>query len=69
MGKIGDSINKLIITSESDLEKTIVDKLRNKFIMVGMEELINNIICNYNDDNKIQYNYGMILQFIQEQEN
>ena len=69
LGKIGDSINKLIITSESDLEKTIVDKLRNKFIMVGMEELINNIIYNYNNDNKIHYNYGMILQFIQEQEN
>ena len=65
---MGNAILKLINCGEADLDEEIFDKFKNKFISVGMEELISNILINYMND-KIQYNFNLILNFIQEKDN
>jgi len=67
--QIGRAFNKLIICGESDLDKEILNKFRNKMITVGMEELFNNILFNNDKNNVIQYSFGMILQFLNEEDN
>ena len=66
--QMGNAILKLINCGEADLDEEIFDKFKNKFISVGMEELISNILINYMND-KIQYNFNLILNFIQEKDN
>ena len=56
---------QLIICGESDVDKEILNKFRNKFIIVGFEELINNILFNYEEKN-IKYYFRIILQFLDE---
>ena len=65
LGQIGNAINKLIFCGESDVDKEILNKFRNKFIIVGFEELINNILFNYEEKN-IKYYFRIILQFLDE---
>ena len=65
LGQIGNAINKLIFCGESDVDKEILNKFRNKFIIVGFEELINNILFNYEEKN-IKYYFQFILQFLDE---
>ena len=67
--QIGTAFYKLIICGESDLDKEILNKFRNKIISFGMEELINNILFNHDENKVIQYNFGMILQFLIEEDN
>ena len=67
MTQIGNAINKLINCGEGDLDNNILNQFRNKFISVGMEELVNNILINY-DEKNIQTFFGLIFDFIQEQE-
>ena len=66
--QMGNAIYQLINCGEADLDEEILNKFRNKFISVGMEELIINILNNYNDY-KIQYPFCLILNFIQEEDN
>ena len=65
LGQIGSAINKLIFCGESDVDKEILNKFRNKFISVGFEDLIKNNII-YNDEKNIQYYFHIILQFLNE---
>jgi hypothetical protein len=65
LGQIGSAINKLIFCGESDVDKEILNKFRNKFISVGFEDLIKNNII-YNDEKNIQYYFNIILQFLNE---
>ena len=67
--QIGRAFNKLVICGQSDLDKEILNKFRNKIISIGMEELINNILFKNDKNNNIQYNFGMILQFLMEEDN
>lgn len=67
--QIGTAFYKLIICGESDLDKEILNKFRNKIISFGMEELINNILFNHDENKVIQFNFGMILQFLIEEDN
>lgn len=66
--QIGKAINKLINCGESEFDQDILNKFRNKLISVGMEDLISNLLIIYNEKN-IQFNFKMILQFLQEEEN
>ena len=68
LGQIGSAINKLIFCGESDVDKEILNKFRNKFISVGFEDLIKNNII-YNDEKNIQYYFNIILQFLNEDDN
>ena len=65
LGQIGSAINKLIFCGESDVDKEILNKFRNKFISIGFEDLIKNNII-YNDEKNIQYYFNIILQFLNE---
>ena len=65
----GTAINKLINCGDSELDKEILNKFRNRLISVGMEELVNNILFNHDKNNIIQFNYGMILRFLREEDN
>ena len=65
LGQIGSAINKLIFCGESDVDKEILNKFRNKFISLGFEDLIKNNII-YNDEKNIQYYFNIILQFLNE---
>ena len=65
--QMGKAINKLINCGEGDLDNKVLEQFRNKFIFVGMEELVNNILMNY-DDKNLQFCFGMIQEFIQGQE-
>ena len=65
--QMGNAINKLINCGEGDLDDKVLNQFRNKFIFVGMEELVNNILMNYEDKN-LQFFFGMISEFIQKQE-
>ena len=65
LGQIGSAINKLIFCGESDIDKEILNKFRNKFISLGFEDLIKNNII-YNDEKNIQYYFHIILQFLNE---
>ena len=65
LGQIGSAINKLIFCGESDIDKEILNKFRNKFISLGFEDLIKNNII-YNDEKNIQYYFNIILQFLNE---
>ena len=55
----------MIFCGESDVDKEILNKFRNKFISVGFEDLIKNNII-YNDEKNIQYYFNIILQFLNE---
>ena len=68
LGQIGSAINKLIFCGESDVDKEILNKFRNKFISIGFEDLIKNNII-YNDEKNIQYYFNIILQFLNEDDN
>ena len=65
--QMGKAINKLINCGEGDLDNKVLEQFRNKFIFVGMEDLVNNILMNY-DDKNLQFCFGMIQEFIQGQE-
>ena len=65
--QIGKGINKLIECGDSEFDEEMVIKFRNKLITVGMEELVNNILFNYEGKN-IQIIFKKILEFIEEEE-
>ena len=65
--QMGNAIYQLINCGEADLDVEVLNKLRNQFIYVGMEELIINILNKYIDC-KIQYSFCLILNFIQEED-
>lgn len=66
--QMGNALSKLIICGEADLDEGIFEDFRNKFISVGMEELIENILDNYLNK-KLQFFFNIILKFIQAKEN
>ena len=65
--QMGNAIYQLINCGEADLDVEVLNKFRNQFIYVGMEELIINILNKYIDC-KIQYSFCLILNFIQEED-
>jgi len=68
LAQMGNAISKLISCGEGDLDQEIFEEFRNKFIIVGMEELIDNILGNYK--NELLYKiFSFILNFIQENDN
>ena len=63
---ITDSICKLIISGQSDMELESLNKLKNEIISNGIEEIINNYATDKKINGKISENLTLIYEFIHE---